>query len=281
MIISASYRTDIPAFHAAWFQKAWRAGFVSVRNPYGGDVRQVDLIPAGVDGFVFWTRNPAPFLDNLDEIAHVHIPFYLTVTVTQYPRFLERSVPGLRQILPVLRELVRRWGRRVLVWRYDPILLAGDMDAAWHRGNFAALAADMAALTDAVVFSWMQPYAKTRRNLDKAGLDWRDPGNEEKRALLVDLAAIARDQGLRPSLCSQPDLQGPALDAARCIDADRLSDLAGRAIAARIKGNRPGCLCAQAVDIGAYDTCAHGCVYCYAVRNPEAGKRGAAAGLPI
>ena len=57
----------------------------------------------------------------------------------------------------------------------------------------------------------------------------------------------------------------PAAEPSRCIDAARLSDIAGRPILAREQGNRPGCLCAASRDIGAYDTCGQGCVYCYAV----------------
>ena len=91
--------------------------------------------------------------------------------------------------------------------------------------------------------------------------------------MLQDLGEIARDAGLAASLCAQPELLGPGLGEARCIDAARLSDLAGRPVAAETKGNRPGCRCARAQDIGAYDTCPHGCVYCYAVRRPEIAKR--------
>jgi DNA repair photolyase len=50
--------------------------------------------------------------------------------------------------------------------------------------------------------------------------------------------------------------------------------VAGRPIAARLKGNRPDCGCYQSRDIGEYDTCPHGCVYCYAVNSHDAaGKR--------
>jgi hypothetical protein len=78
---------------------------------------------------------------------------------------------------------------------------------------------------------------------------------------------------MRLTLCSQPQNLVPGAAAARCIDADRLSQVAGRPIAAPEKGNRPGCACHQSRDIGDYDTCPHGCVYCYAVRTPALARR--------
>ena len=98
------------------------------------------------------------------------------------------------------------------------------------------------------------------------GFAWQaDPPAEERRRLALDLAAIAADHGLRLTLCTQPALTGSGLPAARCVDADRLARVAGRPIAAPAKGNRPGCHCHRSRDIGAYDTCAQGCAYCYAV----------------
>jgi hypothetical protein len=91
------------------------------------------------------------------------------------------------------------------------------------------------------------------------------------------LARTARRHGFTPTLCAQPDLLPDPLFTelrpAACIDTARLSRVAGRPITAPTKGNRPGCLCARAKDIGAYDTCPHGCVYCYAVRRPDLAKQ--------
>jgi hypothetical protein len=119
----------------------------------------------------------------------------------------------------------------------------------------------------------MHPYRKTSRNLDRAarrfGFAWRDPPLAEKQDLLARLAAIAAEHGLVPTLCSQPELLVPGLSEARCIDAERLADVGQSPVMARENGNRPGCRCALSRDIGAYDTCPHGCVYCYAVADRD------------
>ena len=115
-----------------------------------------------------------------------------------------------------------------------------------------------------------------------ADVAWRDPSPDEKGGLLSDLAGIAADHGMKLTLCTQPELvdEAAGLGAAHCIDAGRLGDVAGHAIAARTKGNRPGCLCAESRDIGAYDTCPMGCGYCYAVRDRAKALRALAAHDP-
>ncbi|WP_309421022.1 DUF1848 domain-containing protein [Telmatospirillum sp.] len=268
MIISASYRTDIPAFYRTWFQNRFAAGFCRVSNPYGGPPTRVSLRD-DVDGYVFWTRNAAPFRPALDIVHRAGLPFIVQYTVTGYPRALESGVPDGETSVAVIRRLASDFGRRAVVWRYDPILYSDLTPPDWHRANFAGLACRLEGAVDEVVVSFAQIYRKTGRNLAAAAqtfaFGWQDPPGDEKRRMLSDLAAIAGEHGMRLALCTQPDLVSEETPAARCIDAARLSDLAGRPIAARIKGNRPGCLCAESRDIGTYDSCPQGCVYCYAV----------------
>jgi len=274
MIVSASYRTDIPAFHAGWFARRLAAGFAMVRNPYGGPDYRVPLTGAAVDGFVFWTRNLRPFegvLGTLDA------PFVVQFTITGYPRRLDPRVPDPAVAVGQVRRLARAYGPKAAVWRYDPVVLTTTLDRDWHKRNFARLAGRLRGAVDEVVVSVMAPFAKTRRNLkpvllpgervevsaDSPTDSTTDSAADAAASLLGDLAAIAGEMGMRLTTCTMPDL--PDLPPARCIDAARLSAVAGRDIAARVKGNRPGCLCAESRDIGAYDTCGHGCAYCYAV----------------
>lgn len=276
MIVSASYRTDIPALYGRWFLNRLAAGYALVASPYGGPPYRVSLAAADVDGFVFWTRNTAPFRAALAAVASRGTPFLVQYTLTGYPRPLEPSVPEAARAIAEIRQLRDRYGPRVVVWRYDPVVVTSLTETAWHVENFARLAAALAGATDEVALSFAEPYAKTRSNMAAAarthGFTWRVPEIAEKRALVAQLGAIAGAHGMRLTLCTQPDLATDAAPAARCVDADRLSDVAGRPIAAREKGNRPGCLCAESRDIGAYDSCTQGCVYCYAVRANAAAR---------
>lgn len=272
MIVSASYRTDIPAYYAAWFLNRLRAGFCRVASPWGGPDIEVSLTPAAVDGFVLWTRNIRPLADALDRVAAV-APFMVQYTITGYPRALEAATPPAEQAVAAALALAARHGPSAVVWRYDPILISAATPAGWHRDNFARLAAALAGATDEVVISFAHIYRKTRRNLDRAaarhGFAWRDPPDDEKRALLADLVARADARGMRVRVCAQAACLVPGAALARCVDAGRLSAVAGRAIAARVKGNRPDCLCHESRDIGAYDSCPQGCAYCYAVSDAE------------
>lgn len=276
MIISASYRTDIAAFYSDWLRARLDAGFAVVPNPYGGKPSRVPLSGPDVDGFVFWTRNARPAHDVFQRLFESGVPFLVHYTVTGYPTALETSVPPADAALDDIRRLADRFGPRCVVWRYDPVFWSSLTPADFHRENFAALAAALRGAVDEVTLSAAHIYRKTRRNTEesagRAGFTWSDPPDGEKAALLRELAGLAADQGMTATLCSQPALLGEGLQPARCIDSTRLADIAGRPIRARQKGNRPGCLCAESRDIGGYDSCPHGCVYCYAVGNRQRAK---------
>lgn len=277
MIVSASYRTDIPAFYPVWFEKRFRAGFARVVNPYGGSDSLVPL-RQGVDGFVFWTRNAAPFVAALRMVRAAGIPFVVNHTVLGYPRALDRSVVDPVRAVAQIHALAAEFGPRAVVWRYDPLVLTSLTPPDWHRDNFARLARSLAGAVDESVLSFATLYRKTARNLDAAarsgGFVWHDFDPAQRQDLAAELARSAAGAGLRLTACSQR--VGLAL--ASCVDARRLEDVAAhwgqpRVIAARVKGNRPDCLCHESRDIGAYDTCPHGCAYCYAVGSQALAKR--------
>ncbi|HWB54701.1 MAG TPA: DUF1848 domain-containing protein [Tepidisphaeraceae bacterium] len=271
MIISASYKTDIPAFYGSWFMNRLRAGYCLMTQPYNGKTLRISLQPQDVDGFVFWTKNISPFLKHLPEIPG---PFVIQYTINGYPRQLEYAVVDPKKSIQHMHRIADQFGPEVCVWRYDTILLTSLTDLDFHRKNFRSLAERLAGATNEVVISFAHFYRKTQTNLRRAasseGFDWHDPSSQIKRNLCKELFNLALEHGMKLTVCAQPEYQSGDAGTARCIDATRLSAIAGRPIAAKTSGNRPACLCNQCRDIGEYDTCPHGCVYCYAVRNHTA-----------
>jgi hypothetical protein len=289
MIISASYRTDIPTFYGKWFMRRLRAGYCKMINPYSSQVYQAELTSEAVDGFVFWTKNIGPFLRYLPEIRQRGYPFIVQHTITGNPRELESRVMDYRRTTDYLHRLASEYGRSTAVWRYDPILLTSLTPADWHRRRFALLAKRLQGATDEVVISFAQVYKKTRRNVELAaqehGFTWavhEQTSLEERVALLTDLSQIARSHGMRLTVCSQHAYLIPGVsEEGRCVDAARLDRAAQEQQERRgdmqrrikLKGNREECGCYASKDIGAYDTCPHGCVYCYAVDDRDLALR--------
>lgn len=94
MIISASRRTDIPAFYAPWFFNRLRDGYLLVPNPFNPKaVSRVSLDPAVVDSIVFWTKNPAPMLPRLRELERYK--YYFQFTLNPYGADVENRLPDL------------------------------------------------------------------------------------------------------------------------------------------------------------------------------------------
>lgn len=275
-VISASYKTDIPAFYGEWFSRRLEEGAVDIRNPYNNRVSSLSLLPCDVDAFVFWTRNAGPFLPVLSERVEGKYPFYFQYTVTGYPREIERSVIDAAEAIAQIRELSGRYGRHSVVWRYDPIFVSDRTPISFHLENFQRLANLLEGAVNEVTVSFAQLYAKTRRNLDRLArrhpVGFQDPTLLQKQEMMGELAEKARQVGMNMTLCTQPCLETDAVSGAACIDRKRIAAVGGPNLDSRLQRNREGCLCISSRDIGSYDTCPHGCVYCYAVKSQEKAK---------
>jgi hypothetical protein len=272
VIISASYQTDIPAFFGQWFANRLAAGYCLMRNPVSRKVIRVPMTPGEVEGIVFWTKNFRPFMKHVPAIESSGIPFIVQYTINGYPKSLENHVVEWHKSVETAQQLAAKLGPRCVAWRYDTIIFSRETPFDFHVENFSRIAEALRGVTDEVVISFMQLYRKTARNMDKMAAahenEWWDPTLEEKRELATELFRRARDQEMTLTICSQPEII-TIQSASRCIDSERLAAVGGRAISAKTVGNRPGCECAASRDIGDYDTCPHGCVYCYAVRSQE------------
>ena len=265
MIISASRRTDIPAFYTDWLLNRLRQGSVLVRNPFNpNQVSQVSLDTQIVDGIVFWTKNPAPMLPRLEEIHRLGHRFYFQFTITAYDQSLEKNIPSKAERIAVFQELAQRIGPERVLWRFDPILFTPDFPPADHLHWFEDLASQLHGSTRRCTISFLSLYEKCKRNMQGIALQAID--DAEKIRFVSRLAAIANTYGMQLSACCDSFLHEQCgIEAARCVDDRVLASILGHPV--RIKkdsGQRPGCGCVASIDIGAYNTCPHGCRYCYA-----------------
>lgn len=267
MVVSASRRSDIPAFHGAWFMERLRCGDVAVANPFRPvQARTVSLKKQDVDAFVFWSRDPRPFLEHLPEIERGGYPYYFLITVTGYPRLLEPSTPQIGEAVIFFKELAGRIGRRRLIWRYDPVLFTEHTDADFHAANFSRLAVLLAPFTARVIVSFFDPYPKALRRLQRSGIEAGAAAGtpEQQLDLLKRFAASAAAAGLEIQSCAEAAITA-GVQAGKCIDEGLLNELFGLNLSYRKDpAQRKLCLCQQSADIGSYSTCRHGCLYCYA-----------------
>ena len=274
MIISASRRTDIPALYADWFFHRLAAGEVLVSNPFNQrQGRRVSLLPADVDGFVFWSRYPAPMVDRLHLLGD--IPFYFQVTLTPYGPDFEPGLPSEKQRMDAILRLADRLGPQKVVWRYDPIFLSSFWTPDRHEERFGALAHFLSGSVCQCTFSFLDRYRKIEGTLSRLGIEpWTE---EAMRDLAGRMSRIAAETGLRLATCAEKiELEDLSIGHARCIDASFF----GRQESRKDPNQRPACGCSPSTDIGRYDTCIHGCAYCYANAGQTAALRRHAAHDP-
>lgn len=268
MIISASRRTDIPTYYSEWFFNRLREGYVLVRNPMNArQISRISLSPEAVDGIVFWTKNPVPMLSRLGELEPY--PYYFQFTLTAYGRDVEPNLPGKNGVLiPAFQELSRMAGRERVIWRYDPIFLSDRYTVEYHCRYFRVLAAKLGEYTEKCTVSFLDFYRSTARNM--RSLHIREMTAAQQREMMERFSEIAGEYGLYIDTCSEAiSLEDLGISHASCVDRERLERIGGyRLKVGRDRNQREECGCAASVDIGAYDTCGNGCLYCYATDSP-------------
>ena len=265
MIISASRRTDIPSHYGQWLQNRFAEGRVSVRNPMNpSQVRELSLRLEDIDCIVFWTKNAIPFMDTLQWLDEQGYCSYFQYTVTPYGAQIERYLPDKNDILDNFIKLSKSIGMDRMVWRYDPIILAEGMDIAYHAKAFDDMAAKLQGATGQCHFSFVDQYAKNKKAMKALSAKPISCDDMLRIAECMAKSASRRSITLK-SCCEAVDLAQFGIQPGSCIDGDRIRRITGKnTIFPRDQNQRPGCGCAQSCDIGAYNTCGNGCLYCYA-----------------
>ena len=279
IIISASRATDIPAFYSDWFFRRLEKGYIRWRNPFSGQDSYVSFVNTRF--IVFWSKNPSPLLPYLPMLEDRGIGYYIQFTLNNYePDGVEPNVPPLAQRIETFRRLVDTLGSGGVVWRFDPLILTDKINIDTLLEKIAHIADALVGHAEKLVFSFadINTYKKVSRNLRLSGINYREWDEESMREFALRLSTLNRDNwNFRLATCAERiDLSGYGIEHNRCIDLELISRLAPHdAIlqnflynAKTDTGQRKACGCILSKDIGAYNTCPHGCLYCYANTSP-------------
>ncbi|OEH91132.1 DUF1848 domain-containing protein [Bacillus solimangrovi] len=282
MIISASRRTDIPAFYSVWFMNRIDEGYYVKVNPFNAKQRKVvSLTPENVTCFVFWTKNPKPLMKYLDKLDQLGYYYYFQFTLNDYPKELEPYLPSISSRVNIFKELSRKIGKDKVIWRYDPIILSNVTDVDFHIKKFKELADELKGYTNRVVISFVDMYGKTKNKFkrleetyDLEFMNLLDPHyHATLNYLASSLSKIARENNLEIQTCAEKiDLDEYDIPHGACIDQSIVSKIVigEQNQLNKDKNQRKECLCVISEEMGTYDTCKFNCSYCYAVKSEKA-----------
>ena len=265
MIISASRRTDIPAFYSEWFMNRIKEGYALIPNPRNADrLGRVELSPKNVDCIVFWTKNPIPMLDKLDAIEKMGYKYYFQFTLTPYNKSIESNLPSKSELIQEFNRLSEKTSAERVVWRCDPIIIDEKHSVAWQIEKFSEMAEQLKGHTKRCIISFVDPYKSI-------GDTFRALTHNEMTAVASGFSSVAKKHNITLFTCAEAiDLSQYGILHASCIDKNLIEQIIGTTIKAKGDANqRAACQCIESVDIGAYDTCINGCAYCYATSSKK------------
>ena len=266
MIISASRRTDIPAFFSDWFINRLNEQYAYVRNPMNiHQVSKINLSPDVVDCIVFWSKNPEPIIEKLSALKDYM--YYFQFTLNAYEEDLEANLPPLSARIETLQILSDLIGKNRVIWRYDPIIVNDKYSIDWHIKKFKDLTEQLCRYTEKVTISFVDLYTKISHNFK--GKSIYELSYAQKDAISNNFAKIAHSHNLVIDTCAEDiNLSAYGIEHARCIDDRLISKLLGCSVdIEKDKNQRLECGCITSIDLGLYNTCQNGCVYCYANHN--------------
>jgi len=282
-VLSASRRTDIPAFYMPWFMACIRRGVFERVNPFNRRRSTLAVSPRSVHSIVLWSKNFGPLIDNGWDLQLVKggYPLFFHFTINSRNRILEPRVPPLDERLRQLEVLCRRHDPRAVTWRFDPVCFyrCGAGPVSDNLDDFETIARRAAQCgVRRCITSFMDDYAKIRKRVAVLkGFEFVYPPLDRKVAVLMEMNRVLQALGIALFTCCEKAVlaalpRHAGVRSASCISSDLLAELyGGRPSLKKDSGQRvrQGCGCYVSVDVGSYDLhpCRNGCLYCYA--NPE------------
>lgn len=226
------------------------------------NVSRINLSPETVDCIVFWSKNPQPLLKHFDVINRYN--YYFHFTLTPYDSTIEMNLPPKIELIDTFRKLSDKVGLEKVIWRYDPVFYTDKYNYKTHLNAFEKTARMLSGYTRRCMYSFLTVYKKCERNMK--GISFSRPSEEDILSLSESFSAIASDSRIALQTCAEDiDLRRYGIQKGKCIDDNLISRISGKKLSLpKDRNQRQECLCVPSIDIGAYNTCTHLCLYCYA-----------------
>lgn len=270
-VISASRRTDIPAFYLRWFTKHLNNGFIKVANPFNRkQVKRVSLLPEDVAWIVFWSRNYDIFLKNQKKFQNYRLFFHFTINPSN--KILEPDMISPQMAILQMEKMVNVFGPDVIIWRYDPLVYY-QYNGIEHSNHDIKVFREFVHTFSQIglkkcYVSFVSHYLKVLKRATKLeDFNLIDPHYSRKYYILNEMIEIGNTYGMQIYSCSNDQLEKlSGIHKGHCINGKLLSDLGNEPVCQQLHHTRPDCGCTISVDIGDYiqTPCRYKCLYCYA-----------------
>lgn len=223
-------------------------------------VSRISLSPDVVDCIIFWTKDAKNIIPHLKFIEDMGYKYYFQFTLTPYDCTIERNIRDKTDIVNTFIELSNLIGKDRVFWRYDPIILNNRLTVDYHLEQFLQLCERLHSYTESITISFVDSYKKLKTDTV------RDLTEDEIVELSVFIGQTAKNYDLNVTACSERmDLTNYGIGKASCIDKSIIDKICGHKLELKQdKNQRQNCGCFESIDVGTYNTCANGCVYCYA-----------------
>lgn len=230
VVVSASRSTDIPAFYCDWFFHRLKVGYSAWTNPFNGVKMYVSY--AKTRFIVFWSKNPRPLLEHLDELKERGINCYIQYSLNDYEdEKLEKGVRPLAERIETFKLLVEQLGLGSVIWRFDPLMLTDDIDIDKLLKKIENIGNQLKGYTEKLVFSFadIALYRKVKSNLEINGIPYHEWTTEQMEEFADKLSIMNIERGWNYLLatCGEKiDIHKYGIEHNRCIDGDLIARLA-------------------------------------------------------
>lgn len=262
-IISASRNCDLPS-EPDKLLKLLSAPYVSKVNPFNHKLSYITFDEVKL--LVLWSKFPRVFLKYPQFFKSIPYKTALLYTLNDYEKEGFEKVPNLFNRINLFKECVRLLGKGAVIWRYDPIILNGELTPKEHIKRFYNIAQQLNGYCDRVIFSFIDTrYPNAKKNA--AYLKVIPASEDEKLMLIKNLVEIGKKFGMTLQSCAQSsDFTVAGAESDGCIGKYLVKYYRLNSSLCRDRAQRKLCLCFESRDIGQEHGCKFNCAYCYAFK---------------